>query len=234
MCSFCGKGPSLRAIFDDVTLCIGIDYSKSEVDCSKAVLSTSISFFDYAKARNITKVKRGTLPNSNNIGYLLKDGDYLYSVWNKNDDYSSVDLKTAKIAKVQCDDGIAINVLYVNENDLKTIKLPRVYVQHTPLVLQVHHRRYIVGKKAWEYEDGDLVTLCQECHSKVHKFLPVQVYACVNGKMNAMNYTPCIRCNGTGYYPEYKNVENGICFRCRGARFEELIENSYQEIDLLD
>lgn len=30
--------------------------------------------------------------------------------------------------------------------------------------LQVHHRRYIFGKKVWEYNKDDLVTLCKECH----------------------------------------------------------------------
>ena len=39
--------------------------------------------------------------------------------------------------------------------------------------LQVHHKRYISGRKAWEYEDSYLITLCDTCHNKVHG-LPVQ------------------------------------------------------------
>lgn len=34
--------------------------------------------------------------------------------------------------------------------------------------LQVHHKAYISGRMAWEYEDNYLITLCDGCHSKVH------------------------------------------------------------------
>ena len=27
----------------------------------------------------------------------------------------------------------------------------------------------------------------------------------------------CDRCNGVGRIPEYKHIENGICFKCRGV-----------------
>lgn len=32
--------------------------------------------------------------------------------------------------------------------------------------LQVHHRRYVYGKKIWEYKLNELVTLCDECHKE--------------------------------------------------------------------
>lgn len=34
--------------------------------------------------------------------------------------------------------------------------------------LDVHHIRYIDGRMAWEYDDGDLVTLCHKCHEDIH------------------------------------------------------------------
>ena len=34
--------------------------------------------------------------------------------------------------------------------------------------LQVHHIKYSSDKKAWEYPNLDLITLCEECHKKVH------------------------------------------------------------------
>jgi hypothetical protein len=35
-------------------------------------------------------------------------------------------------------------------------------------VLQVHHERYIKGKKPWEYSHNDLLTLCKGCHAREH------------------------------------------------------------------
>jgi hypothetical protein len=34
--------------------------------------------------------------------------------------------------------------------------------------LQVHHKMYIEGRKAWEYEDEWLETLCRSCHELEH------------------------------------------------------------------
>lgn len=34
--------------------------------------------------------------------------------------------------------------------------------------LQVHHKRYIAGRNAWEYSQEDLVTLCNKCHYRLH------------------------------------------------------------------
>jgi hypothetical protein len=37
--------------------------------------------------------------------------------------------------------------------------------------LNVHHIRYIAGRKPWEYDDGDLITLCGDCHKKTHELI---------------------------------------------------------------
>lgn len=34
--------------------------------------------------------------------------------------------------------------------------------------LHVHHRRYIKGRMAWEYENQELQVLCHKCHSDEH------------------------------------------------------------------
>lgn len=34
--------------------------------------------------------------------------------------------------------------------------------------LNVHHMEYEKGKKAWEYSTAVLITLCKDCHQKVH------------------------------------------------------------------
>lgn len=35
--------------------------------------------------------------------------------------------------------------------------------------LQVHHIKYSEGKRPWEYPNIDLITLCEDCHKKVHQ-----------------------------------------------------------------
>lgn len=36
------------------------------------------------------------------------------------------------------------------------------------VVLQVHHKRYIRGRKPWEYAHADCETLCKGCHAREH------------------------------------------------------------------
>lgn len=36
------------------------------------------------------------------------------------------------------------------------------------LLLNVHHLRYRKGAEPWEYDDCELVTLCEDCHKMVH------------------------------------------------------------------
>ena len=43
---------------------------------------------------------------------------------------------------------------------------------------------------------------------------------------NVANYTPCLRCYGAGEFPQFNHVQSGICFRCLGAKYEELIEGN--------
>lgn len=43
-------------------------------------------------------------------------------------------------------------------------------------ILQVHHKKYIEGKHAWEYDDSDLVTLCKDCHNVVHRKVHIPIY----------------------------------------------------------
>ncbi|SFX70333.1 MULTISPECIES: HNH endonuclease [Azotobacter] len=36
------------------------------------------------------------------------------------------------------------------------------------VVLQVHHKHYIRGRKPWEYDPSDCETLCKGCHAREH------------------------------------------------------------------
>jgi len=37
------------------------------------------------------------------------------------------------------------------------------------VTLHVHHRRYIKGRMAWEYEEDELSVLCKDCHQSEHE-----------------------------------------------------------------
>jgi hypothetical protein len=39
----------------------------------------------------------------------------------------------------------------------------------TEMTLHVHHRRYVKGRMAWEYEAHEMQALCQSCHAQKHE-----------------------------------------------------------------
>jgi 5-methylcytosine-specific restriction endonuclease McrA len=91
------------------------------------------------------------------------------------------------------------------------------------LGLHIHHKYYVKNLFAWEYKDDALITLCETCHENLHKDKTIEVY---NDEHELIgHYKYCIRCHGAGVFPEYSHVKNGICFRCNGLRYEELITN---------
>lgn len=90
--------------------------------------------------------------------------------------------------------------------------------------LEIHHHLYIVNRLPWDYDDKHLITYCNWCHHEFHKNNKVPIY---NEDLSAeLNYTPCFRCNGAGWFPEYSHVSQGVCFRCDGTRYEELFNTT--------
>jgi len=39
----------------------------------------------------------------------------------------------------------------------------------TETMLSVHHKRYVKGRMPWEYDEVELVVLCQPCHEETHE-----------------------------------------------------------------
>jgi len=37
--------------------------------------------------------------------------------------------------------------------------------------LHVHHKEYIKGRMIWDYDNDYLITLCEECHDTIHRFV---------------------------------------------------------------
>lgn len=87
--------------------------------------------------------------------------------------------------------------------------------------LHVHHTYYQKSLCPWEYPNESLETYCWECHHKIHSTSKIPFYE-KDGTLIG-NLTSCQRCGGAGEIPEYRHVESGICFECRGAKYEELI-----------
>ncbi|MCC6691378.1 MAG: hypothetical protein IT235_07580 [Bacteroidia bacterium] len=103
--------------------------------------------------------------------------------------------------------------------------LPEVTFADKPYSLHVHHKLYVLDKLPWDYSDNELIVLCNWCHWDFHENNVVPVYKTANDKLEQIEATPCTRCNGAGWFPEYTHVQSGICFRCRGARYEQLIRH---------
>ncbi len=61
---------------------------------------------------------------------------------------------------------IAFETKVYAEFDAETIEM--VY-QDRYYQLHVHHKYYIQSKLPWEYKPGELITLCQYCHEKIHR-----------------------------------------------------------------
>jgi hypothetical protein len=87
--------------------------------------------------------------------------------------------------------------------------------------LHVHHTFYQDGKLPWDYPDNSLQTLCWMCHEKLHKNNTIPWINMDGDIIGEKTY--CYRCHGAGIFPQYQHVQNGICFRCNGGRFEVFI-----------
>jgi 5-methylcytosine-specific restriction endonuclease McrA len=97
---------------------------------------------------------------------------------------------------------------------LKPFNEPIIVADEESLELNVHHVCYRKGLEPWEYPDEELITLCPECHKKIHEEQDIPIFN-ETGKIIS-NTTKCDRCGGYGYIPQYSHIQSGICFKCWG------------------
>jgi hypothetical protein len=88
-------------------------------------------------------------------------------------------------------------------------------------VLHVHHNYYIKNLKLWEYPDTALKTMCWVCHEKHNREKAVN-YLNTKG-FPTRTLSPCKKCYGAGFFPDFKDLKPGVCPSCNGAKYEELI-----------
>jgi hypothetical protein len=112
---------------------------------------------------------------------------------------------------------LPVPTMVVNEVELSEI-----------VFLHVHHQYYILANLPWEYPDSALITVCSNCHEVIHKSGVIPVYR-EETKAVKLNLIPCSRCYGQGILPQFSHHQNGICFKCGGAKYLEL----HRDIDVL-
>jgi hypothetical protein len=99
--------------------------------------------------------------------------------------------------------------------------------------LHIHHTYYVYDKLPWEYDSKCFETLCSSCHKKLHLEQFVNVYIEIDGQLIKKDeLRACYRCASVGYFPQYSHVEHGVCFRCRGARFENFIVSKFKRMNI--
>lgn len=96
-----------------------------------------------------------------------------------------------------------------------------IEISPKPHYFHVHHTYYQKGKLPWEYPNEALLTLCWECHENLHQNQKIP-YLDEQGVI-VSNLNPCKRCFGAGVFPEYGHVQNGVCFRCNGMKYEDFL-----------
>lgn len=51
---------------------------------------------------------------------------------------------------------------------LEAVEFACEWCTDTERTLNVHHKRYVRGRLAWEYERWELEALCEDCHERAH------------------------------------------------------------------
>ncbi|WP_210466710.1 hypothetical protein [Rufibacter roseolus] len=92
--------------------------------------------------------------------------------------------------------------------------------QEDPHIAQIHHTYYLKNRHPWQYPNESLMLVCHKCHYEIHKEEVIKVYENADFGFYT-NLTPCSKCLGTGYLPEYDYHKDGVCFECNGSRFTE-------------
>lgn len=118
------------------------------------------------------------------------------------------------------------NQLLEFELDGNLILADKLIIDDRSRYIQIHHEYYILGTLPWDYDDEALTPLCNWCHWEFHQNKNVPIYSKEGFKL--LDYNPCKRCNGAGIFPEFKHVQSGICFRCNGSKYEELINTPHK------
>ena len=92
----------------------------------------------------------------------------------------------------------------------------------------MHHKKYILKREPWDYNNDDLITLCSDCHKKLHENEKIPLFNEQGQQVEMIG--KCPKCGGYGYIPKYSHVQDGICFRCWGEGIDIQIIDRIENI----
>lgn len=132
--------------------------------------------------------------------------------------------------QIEIDPLVKLFRVYLKKNFRLDVDLEGVYIMRNDVckesiyskdsnIFQVHHMCYRKGIEIWEHPNEEYVTLCNVCHDIVHENQDIPFYD-ERGR-EIQDLEKCDRCGGKGYMPEYRHVENGVCFKCRGTGYND-------------
>jgi hypothetical protein len=208
---------------------------KAEIEISKQLLANAQSIEQYANtpyAELLQTAEWRTLRTK-----ILERDSYTCATCYKQETYNCYDKHTGKkrFYEVKFGDNqrkylnhsiINGKIEYYYIFDDRDILLTETQQSRT---LHIHHRYYIAERLPWHYDWQCFKTLCINCHYNLHKETVIPFFEITVDENKTWYYkkthkTPCYRCHGAGHFPQFSHVEYGICFRCRGERYEQLIK----------
>lgn len=182
------------------------------------------------------------LKNYPKVLYITPDLLVFYTMWDTIEEAERHFAKQEELYNFQFNDactwGIGVKKTRFYTIDLPIVSIreqkPKCYLPET--VLHVHHKYYISNLSPWEYGDEGLITLCQKCHERLHKKLPIPVFKrdfwwLAEIPHEHVALTPCETCHGTGHVYGLPHNSKNYCPVCNGAGYVELAPGYEEQME---
>lgn len=219
-CTHCGRSRSEEILSSDGK---SLGFFGTEKDCLEVENVKEIRLYspeEFRMRHGISKLSVCTLKYEP-YRFLFNDADgrIILSMVQKT---LSPEDSSIEFAEVIMESGESVFVEKLKHSSIRKLKSPIhfIYRSESPIALNIHHKVYRQDREVWDYPSKELTTLCETCHESLHQTTEVP----------RIKLTPCLRCGGLGHIPRFRHVENGICFRCHGDKYEEYIPRDKRQL----